>query len=98
MSEILSDEAIAERLTDGWTHEGDEIVRVYEFDDYLTGAAFVQRVAEAADEAFHHPETILRFREVEVRLTNHEAGGITELDFELADTFDEAFAATAADD
>jgi 4a-hydroxytetrahydrobiopterin dehydratase len=92
MSDTLSDAAIAERLTDGWERDGDEIVRQYAFDDYLTAAAFVGEVAEAADEAFHHPETILRFREVEVRLTNHEAGGITDADFELAATFDEAYA------
>jgi 4a-hydroxytetrahydrobiopterin dehydratase len=90
--ELLSDDEIAEHLPADWEREGDEIVRRYEFDDYLAGADFVGRVADLADEAFHHPETILRFREVEVRLTNHEAGGITATDTDLAAAFDEAYA------
>jgi 4a-hydroxytetrahydrobiopterin dehydratase len=91
MSDLLSDEAIAEGLPAEWAREGDEIVRVYEFDDYLAGADFVATVAELADEAFHHPETILRFREVEVRLTDHEAGGVTDADLDLAAAFDDAY-------
>lgn len=87
----LSDEEIAAQLPEEWDREDDEIVRTYEFDDYLTGVDFAADIAEIADEAFHHPEIIIGFRSVEVRLTNHEAGGITEIDIDLAEQFDDEF-------
>jgi len=87
----LNDEEIAAQLPDNWDREGDEIVRVYEFDDYLTGVDFAADLAEIADEAFHHPELIIGFRSVEVRLTSHEAGGITDDDIRLAEQFDDEF-------
>jgi 4a-hydroxytetrahydrobiopterin dehydratase len=88
MSDVLDDEEVDRRLPDGWDRDGDEIVRVYPFDDYLDGVTFATRVAEVADEEFHHPELIVRYDEVEVRLTSHEAGGITDADLRLADLFD----------
>jgi len=87
----LSDEEIAAQLPADWDREDDEIVRVYEFDDYLTGVDFAADLAEIADEAFHHPELIIGFRSVEVRLTSHEAGGITDDDIRLAEQFDDEF-------
>jgi len=88
MAERLSDDEIADRLPDGWTLDGDEIVRVYEFDDYLEGVAFASEVGELAEEEFHHPEIRIRYEEVEVRFTSHEAGGVTEQDIELAELCD----------
>jgi 4a-hydroxytetrahydrobiopterin dehydratase len=89
MADLLSDEEIDDRLPADWERDGDEIVRVYEFDEYLEGAAFASEVAEIADEEFHHPEMMVRYDEVEVRLTSHEAGGITDQDVELAERFDD---------
>ena len=88
---ILDDDEIADRLPGNWDREGDEIVRTYEFDDYLTGVDFVTETAEIADEAFHHPEIIVGFQTVEVRLTSHEAGGITDDDIRLAEQFDDEY-------
>lgn len=88
MADLLSDDEIRNRLPDGWTREGEEIVRTYEFDEYLRGVAFVSEIAEVADEEFHHPEITLRYDEVEVRLTSHEEGGITAKDIDLAESFD----------
>ncbi|MGB9987475.1 4a-hydroxytetrahydrobiopterin dehydratase [Salarchaeum japonicum] len=85
MAELLDDEEIAEQLPSGWTRDGDEIVRVFEFDDYLAGVAFASEVGELAEEEFHHPEIVIRYKEVEVRFTSHEEGGITGKDVELAD-------------
>jgi len=87
----LSAEEVDERLPADWDREGDEIVRTYEFEDYLAGVEFVRDIAEIADEEFHHPEIIIGFRSVEVRLTNHEAGGITEIDLDMAGQFDDEF-------
>jgi 4a-hydroxytetrahydrobiopterin dehydratase len=87
----LDDDEIADRLPGNWDREGDEIVRTYEFDDYLTGVDFVTEIAEIADEEFHHPEIIVGFQTVEVRLTSHEAGGITDDDIRLAEQFDDEY-------
>ncbi|WP_336343732.1 4a-hydroxytetrahydrobiopterin dehydratase [Halalkalicoccus ordinarius] len=91
MAELLDDDEIQQRLPDGWERDGDEIVRTFEFDDYLAGVEFVQRVGELAEEEFHHPEMIVGYEEVEVRFTSHEEGGITDQDVEMAErTNDEA--------
>jgi len=87
----LTDDEVDATLPDNWDREGDEIVRIYEFDDYLTGVDFATDIAEIADEAFHHPELIIGFRSVEVRLTSHEAGGITDDDIQLAEQFDDEY-------
>ena len=89
MADLLTDEEIESRLPSGWTREDDEIVRTYEFDDYLEGVAFASEVAELADEEFHHPEMIVRYDEVEIRFTSHEAGGITEDDIQMAELCNE---------
>ncbi|MBZ6495444.1 4a-hydroxytetrahydrobiopterin dehydratase [Natrinema longum] len=85
MAALLSDEEIEDRLPDEWEREDDEIVRVYEFDDYLRGVNFAQMVGEIAEAQFHHPEIIIRYAGVEIRLTSHEEGGITESDIEMAE-------------
>ncbi len=84
MAQLLSDEQISEQLPEPWTVEGEEIVRVYEFEEYLRGVNFAQMVGEIAQAQFHHPEIIIRYKEVEVRLTSHEEGGITDADTEMA--------------
>jgi len=89
MAKLLSDDEIQAQLPDGWNRDGDEIVRTYEFDAYLEGVGFAAAAGGLAEEAFHHPEMTLGWREVEVRLTTHDAGGITENDIELAERFDE---------
>lgn len=89
MAELLDDDEIQDRLPDGWERDGDEIVRSFEFDDYLEGVEFVQRVGELAEEEFHHPEIIVGYEEVEVRFTSHEEGGITGQDVEMAERANE---------
>jgi 4a-hydroxytetrahydrobiopterin dehydratase len=89
MAELLSDEEIAGRL-DGseWTRDGEEIVREWKFDDFAAALAFVNRVGEAAEEANHHPDILLHgWNKVRLSLTNHSAGGLTAVDFEMADRF-----------
>ena len=89
MSEVLEDDEVERKLPAEWHREGDEIVRTYEFDDYLNGVDIAARVGEVAEEEFHHPEIRIRYGEVEVRLTSHEAGGITDQDIRLAQLFDD---------
>ncbi|USZ67457.1 4a-hydroxytetrahydrobiopterin dehydratase [Halorussus salilacus] len=85
MADLLSDDEVSERLPDGWDREGEEIVRTFEFDDYLEGVAFASEVAEISEEEFHHPEIRIGYEEVEVRFTSHEAGGITDDDIHMAE-------------
>ncbi|MFC3477222.1 4a-hydroxytetrahydrobiopterin dehydratase [Halobacterium litoreum] len=89
MADVLDDGEIADRLPDGWELDGDEIARIYEFDDYLAGVAFASEVGEISEEQFHHPEIRIRYEEVEVRFTSHEAGGVTEQDLDMAARCDE---------
>jgi 4a-hydroxytetrahydrobiopterin dehydratase len=89
MADTLSDDEIAAQLPDGWDCDGDEIVRTYEFETYLGGVGFAAGAGGLAQEAFHHPEMTIGWREVEVRLTTHDAGGVTEKDIELAERFEE---------
>lgn len=89
MADLLSDDEVETRIPDGWGREGDEIVRTYEFDDYLAGVAFASEIAEIAEEEFHHPEIIIGYEEVTVRLTSHEEGGITTKDVDMAERFDD---------
>jgi 4a-hydroxytetrahydrobiopterin dehydratase len=91
MADLLDDDEIDRGLPDGWERDGDEIVRVYEFDDYLDGVSFAAHVGEVAEEEFHHPEIVIRYKEVEVRLTSHEEGGVTDKDLRLADLFDDEY-------
>jgi 4a-hydroxytetrahydrobiopterin dehydratase len=90
MAETLNDDEIASRLKRlAWEREGDEIVREWRFEDFTEAVEFVNRVAEAAEEANHHPDIWLHgWNKVRLSLTNHSAGGLTETDFEMAVRFD----------
>ncbi len=87
---LLDDEEITRRLEGSeWQREGEEIVRDFERDDFAGALAFVNRVAEAAEEANHHPDILLHgWNKVRLSVTNHSQGGLTEADFALAETID----------
>ena len=91
MPDLLRDDDIASRLEDSeWQREGDEIVREFKFEDFATAMAFVNRVAETAEEANHHPDILVHgWNKVRLSLTNHSAGGLTEADFAMAAKIDE---------
>ena len=92
MAELLSDQEIESRLQDSdWKREGSEIVREWKFSDFAEAMTFVNRVAEAAEEANHHPDILVHgWNKVKLSLTNHSAGGLTAVDFDMARRFDEA--------
>ncbi|MDS0220799.1 4a-hydroxytetrahydrobiopterin dehydratase [Haloarcula sp. S1AR25-5A] len=85
MADLLSDTEISDQLPDEWSRDGDEIVRVFEFDGYLDASGFLSAAAGLAEDAWHHPEMTITWGEVEVRLTTHDAGGITQNDIDLAE-------------
>lgn len=90
MSDLLRDDEIASRLEGGeWRREGDEIVRELKFEDFAAAMAFVNRVAEVAEQANHHPDILVHgWNKVTLSLTNHSAGGLTQADFDMADKID----------
>ncbi|HEX4010864.1 MAG TPA: 4a-hydroxytetrahydrobiopterin dehydratase [Solirubrobacteraceae bacterium] len=90
MAELLNEDEVGSRLRRlSWEREGDEIVREWRFGDFGEAIAFVNRVADIAEEANHHPDIFVHgWNKVKLSLTNHSAGGLTEKDFEMAGRFD----------
>jgi 4a-hydroxytetrahydrobiopterin dehydratase len=91
MADVLSDDEVASRLRNlPWEREGDEIVREHRFEDFADAIAYVNKIAELAEEANHHPDIFVHgWNKVKLSLTNHSAGGLTETDFKMAARFDE---------
>src|SRR5882757_8585531 len=71
-----------------WDHEKKHIERVFEFDDFNEAIEFVNGVAEISDEDDHHPDIDIRYGKVTLRLSTHSEGGLTDLDFEVAEKID----------
>ena len=84
--------AAAARL-EGWSAapgERDAILKTFKFDDFNAAFGFMTRVALMADKVDHHPEWSNVYNRVEVLLTTHDAGGVTDLDVQLARFIDGA--------
>lgn len=94
--EKLERAAIDERLSGlcGWTlGEGaGSISKAYKFANFVEAFGFMTQAALAAEKLNHHPEWFNVYSKVEVKLTTHDAGGLTELDFKLAGAMDAAAA------
>ena len=90
MAQTLTDQEIDERLQGSdWQREGDAITRELGFKDFAQAIAFVNRVAEAAESANHHPDiTIHSWNKVKLSLSTHSAGGLTAADFDMAARLD----------
>lgn len=90
MAQVLSDEEIGAGLEGSeWTRDGEAITRELTFEDFAGAIAFVDRVAQAAEEAGHHPDILVHgYQHVRLSLCTHSAGGITEADLRLARRLD----------
>jgi len=66
-----------------WSVEDSKLHREYAFDNFVQAFGFMTQVALIAERANHHPEWFNVYRKVVIDLSTHEAGGITELDFDL---------------
>ena len=88
---LLTDGEIQERLArlPGWERRGNEIRRTWAFPDFAGSMAFVNRVAELAEAAGHHPDIDIRYSKVTLVLSTHDAGGLTARDFALAEAIGE---------
>jgi 4a-hydroxytetrahydrobiopterin dehydratase len=74
----------------------DAIVKTFRFADFNAAFGFMARTALMADKLDHHPEWFNVYNRVEVTLTTHDAGGVTDLDVQLARFMDQAAADTGA--
>jgi 4a-hydroxytetrahydrobiopterin dehydratase len=88
--DVLPDNEIESRLADleGWSRDGDAIVKTFKNDDFVGSVRFVDSLVEPAEDMGHHPDLSLSWDEVTVSITNHAAGGLTEADFDLAKRID----------
>jgi 4a-hydroxytetrahydrobiopterin dehydratase len=89
----LSTEQITERLKAlaGWEYKDNAISKMFKFKEYLHGIEFVQKVAEIAEAADHHPDITINYTRVTFACSTHDAGGVTEKDFKLAENIEIAF-------
>jgi 4a-hydroxytetrahydrobiopterin dehydratase len=88
MAALLSDTEIQTRLTQlpTWTQSGQTIQTVKTFKDFVEAIDFVNKLVEPAEAAGHHPDLSISYNKVTISLTSHDAGGLTDKDFALAET------------
>jgi 4a-hydroxytetrahydrobiopterin dehydratase len=67
-----------------WTYQDNAIVRSFTFPDFVGAMVFVNRVADMAERAGHHPDIDIRYNQVRIALSTHSAGGVTAADISLA--------------
>jgi 4a-hydroxytetrahydrobiopterin dehydratase len=91
MADKLTDEAVASGIADtDWRRDGDAIARDLAFDDFKAAIAYVNRVADAAEAANHHPDiTVHSWNKVRLTLSTHSVGGLTQADLDMARRLDD---------
>ena len=83
----LSDSEIHQALgrLPGWERQGIAIQRSFQFADFAAAMQFVNRVADAAEQANHHPDIDIRYSKVLLVLFSHDSGGVTKRDIRMAE-------------
>ena len=86
MSTLLTDEEVDRLLGDlpGWERDGETLLATYDAPDFPAAVQLIVEVGGQAEEMQHHPDVDLRWKVTQWRLSTHSAGGITQLDIELA--------------
>lgn len=97
MTTLLDDERVVAALDglSGWQRDGDAIVRTAKLSSFPAAIEAVRAVAEIAEARNHHPDIDIRWRTLTFRCSTHSAGGITDLDIELAGQIDQVLASTS---
>lgn len=72
----------------GWKLNADSIEKKLKFKDFTSAIAFMVKVAFEAEKLNHHPEWTNNYNKLHIKLTTHDKGGLTELDFNLASKID----------
>ena len=68
----------------GWSRRANVISKTFTLPTFLSGIAFVRRIADAAEEAQHHPDIDIRYTKITIALSTHDSGGLTQKDIDLA--------------
>ncbi len=86
MAQLLTEAEIQYRanLLTGWTVEGSKLQSTRTFKDFIQAVEFVNKLVEPAESAGHHPDIEISYNKVKINLTSHDAGGLTQNDFDLA--------------
>jgi len=89
----LSPAEIQEKLKSlpDWSVAGNEIHKKFTFKSFMPAIAFVNKIADAAERANHHPDIAINYSQVSLSLSTHSEGGITQKDFQLAETLDKIY-------
>jgi 4a-hydroxytetrahydrobiopterin dehydratase len=87
---ILGKDELREKLNllPDWKEENGEIIRHVQFPDFVAAMDFVNEVAGKAEAAGHHPDIDIRYNKVRLALVSHDAGGLTQRDFDLAEAIE----------
>ncbi|MBV5261328.1 4a-hydroxytetrahydrobiopterin dehydratase [Synechococcus moorigangaii CMS01] len=90
MTNLLTEPEIQAQLTKHpqWSRVENKIQRLFKFKNFVEAIAFVNKLIDPAEAADHHPDLEISYNKVTVNLTTHDAGGLTQKDFDLAETFD----------
>jgi 4a-hydroxytetrahydrobiopterin dehydratase len=96
----LSGEELTELLRQlpEWALEYGKLVRFFTFPNFVEAIAFVNRVAQLAEQAGHHPDIDIRYNRVKLALVSHDAGGITAQDAAMARRLSAGLAGSDSDD
>ena len=86
MEEVRS---LLDETLQNWAVQEDQLYRRYDTANWSVTLMIANAVGFLAEAAYHHPRLILNYRSVEVFLTTHDAGGLTQKDFELAQKIEE---------
>ncbi|MFN6560433.1 MAG: 4a-hydroxytetrahydrobiopterin dehydratase [Nostoc sp. ChiSLP01] len=86
MAQLLTEAEIQERAKalSGWAVEGAKLETTRKFQDFIQAIEFVNKLVEPAESAGHHPDIEISYNKVKIILTTHDAGGLTQNDFDLA--------------
>lgn len=90
MAVKLERQRVAEQLQKlpQWGLQGDQIERLFVFENFVNAMIFVNKVAEIAEEEGHHPDIQILYNRVTLALSTHDAGGLTQKDFQMAHRID----------
>ncbi len=90
MGKLLSDEEIGAALANApqWQQTGNEIYRSFTLPSFSAALVFAAAVGHLAERADHHPDILIQYKKVTLKLSTHSAGGLTEKDFSLAREID----------
>jgi 4a-hydroxytetrahydrobiopterin dehydratase len=88
MSILLAEPEIREqkKLLNGWNIEAGKLVLIRKFNDFIQAVEFVNKLVEPSEAIEHHPDIEISYNKVKINLTTHDAGGLTQKDFDLART------------